>query len=90
MSSYHQCSDIIKKQSKALGDGMGKIGGTVKSSDRQAFANALKHVTDAVTTLIEASTQSAYLVSVSDPSSKTGISGLSDRPEINESLEVIL
>ena len=89
-SSYHQCQDIIAEQSKALGVGMGKIGGTVKSTDRQAFANALKDVTDSVTTLIEASTQSAYLVNVSDPTSKAGISGLSDMPEINESLEVIL
>ena len=44
--SYHQCVDTIAKQSKGLGDGMGKIGATVKSPDRDEFAQASKHVTD--------------------------------------------
>ena len=87
-SSYHQCLDIIRKQSKAMGDGMGKLGENVKSTDQKAFADALKEVTDAVSTLIEASAQSAYLVSASDPSSKPGISGLSDMPDIKKSVEV--
>ena len=88
-SSYRKCVDTIKRQSKALGDGMGKLGSTVKSSDPRAFENALKQVTDAVTTLIEASSQSAHLVSVSHPTSKAGISGLPDLPDINDSVEVI-
>ena len=71
-----------------MGEGMSKLGGTVKSTDPQAFEDALKGVTDAITNLIEASAQSAYLVSVSDPSSKTGTSGLDELPDVIKSIEV--
>ena len=87
-STYHQCLETIKSQSKAMGEGMSKLGGTVKSTDPQAFEDALKGVTDAITNLIEASAQSAYLVSVSDPSSKTGTSGLDELPDVIKSIEV--
>jgi hypothetical protein len=87
-SSYYQCLDIIKKQSKSMGEGMGKLGGTVKTADQKAFADALKDVTNAVNTLIGASAQSAYLVSAGDPSSKPGVTGYSDMADVHKSVEV--
>ena len=71
-----------------MGEGMGKLGGTVKSTDHQAFADALKEVTNAVNTLIEASAQSAYLVSAGDPTSKPGVTGFYDMSDLHKSVEV--
>ena len=87
-ASYHQCIDIIKKQSKKMGEGMGKLGGTVKGKDQKAFTDALQQVAGAVNTLIEASAQSAYLVSAGDSTSKPGVNALDEMPDIQKSLEV--
>ena len=68
---------------------MGKLGGTVKTADQQAFADALKAVTNAVNTLIGASAQSAYLVSAGAPTSKPGLNGYSDMTDVHKSVEVL-
>ena len=88
-ASYHQCLDIIKKQSKVMGEGMGKLGRNVKGTDHKAFTDALQQVAGAVNNLIEASAQSAYLVKAGEPTSKPGIYSLDEMPDIQKSVEVI-
>ena len=87
-ASYHQCLDIIKKQAKVMGEGMGKLGGTVKGTDQKAFTDALQQVTGAVNTLIEASAQSAYLVKAGEPTSKPGVYALDEMPSVQKSVDV--
>ena len=67
------------EKSKSPGDGMFGIANNAKKSEHEPFGEAVKDVSNAITGLVEAAAQAAYLVGVSDPSSVAGESGLVDQ-----------
>jgi talin len=77
--SYFECLDTVMEKSKSLGDGMTGIANNAKKSEHEPFGEAVKDVSNAITGLVEAAAQAAYLVGVSDPSSVAGRSGLVDQ-----------
>lgn len=77
--SYFECLETVMERSKSLGDGMTGIANNAKRSEHEPFGEAVKDVSDAITGLVEAAAQAAYLVGVSDPSSVAGRAGLVDQ-----------
>ncbi|KZS21620.1 Talin-2 [Daphnia magna] len=77
--SYFECLDTVMEKSKSLGDGMTGIANNAKKSEHEPFGEAVKDVSNAITGLVEAAAQAAYLVGASDPSSVAGRSGLVDQ-----------
>lgn len=77
--SYFECLETVMEKSKSLGDGMTGIANNAKKSEHEPFGEAVKDVSNAITGLVEAAAQAAYLVGVSDPSSVAGRSGLVDQ-----------
>ena len=80
-ASYYECLDNVIEKSKALGDGMTGIANHAKKSEHTQFSTAVKDVSDAIVGLVEAASQSTYLVGISDPSSVAGKRGLVDQSQ---------
>jgi len=77
--SYFECLETVMEKSKRLGDGMTGIANNAKKSEHEPFGEAVKDVADAITGLVEAAAQAAYLVGVSEPTSVAGRPGLVDQ-----------
>lgn len=88
--SYFECLDTVMEKSKSLGDGMTGIANNAKKSEHEPFGESVKDVANAITGLVEAAAQAAYLVGVSDPSSVAGRPGLVDQAAFARASQVEL
>jgi talin len=77
------------EKSKSLGDGMTGIANNAKKSEHEPFGEAVKDVANAITGLVEAAAQAAYLVGVSEPSSVAGRPGLVDQASFARASQAI-
>lgn len=62
-SSYYEALDSVIEKSKVLGEGLSGITSSAKISEHERFTEHVKNFSDAICSLIEASAQTAYLVS---------------------------
>ena len=87
--SYFECLETVMEKSKSLGDGMTGIANNAKKSEHEPFGEAVKDVANAITGLVEAAAQAAYLVGVSEPSSVAGRPGLVDQASFARASQAI-
>ena len=78
------------EKSKNLGDGMTGIANNAKKSEHEPFGEAVRDVSDAITGLVEAAAQAAYLVGISEPSSAAGRPGLVDQAAFARAAQVLV
>ncbi|XP_072269736.1 talin-1 isoform X2 [Pyxicephalus adspersus] len=76
--SYFHCLDSVMENSKVLGESMAGISQHAKTSNLPEFGEAVSTASKALCGLTEAAAQAAYLVGVSDPSSRSAQQGLVD------------
>ncbi|KAM3910355.1 LOW QUALITY PROTEIN: talin-1-like [Leptodactylus fuscus] len=76
--SYFHCLDNVMENSKVLGESMAGISQHAKTSNLPEFGDSVSTASKALCGLTEAAAQAAYLVGVSDPSSRAGQQGLVD------------
>ncbi|KAM4050130.1 LOW QUALITY PROTEIN: talin-1 [Anomaloglossus baeobatrachus] len=76
--SYFHCLDSVMENSKVLGESMAGISQHAKTSNLPEFGESVSIASKALCGLTEAAAQAAYLVGVSDPSSRAGQQGLVD------------
>ncbi|XP_040191710.1 talin-1 isoform X1 [Rana temporaria] len=76
--SYFNCLDSVMENSKVLGESMAGISQHAKTSNLPEFGEAVSTASKALCGLTEAAAQAAYLVGVSDPSSRAAQQGLVD------------
>ncbi|KAJ4445576.1 hypothetical protein ANN_12257 [Periplaneta americana] len=87
--TYFECLDTITEKAKSLGDGMAGIANHAKKSELEELGRAVKMVSNAVCTLVEATAQAAHLVGVSDPSSVAARPGLVDQAQFARAAQAI-
>ena len=87
--SYFECLETVMERSKSLGDGMTGIANNAKKSEHEPFGEAVKDVANAITGLVEAAAQAAYLVGISEPSSVAGRVGVVDQAAFARASQVI-
>ncbi|XP_014674038.1 PREDICTED: talin-2-like [Priapulus caudatus] len=88
-TTYYECLDVVMDNSKHLGNAMTGIANTAKKGELESFGRSVKEVADAVCALIEAASQSAYLVGIADPSSEAGRPGLVDQAQFARASQAI-
>uniref|UniRef100_UPI00358E49C6 talin-2-like n=1 Tax=Myxine glutinosa TaxID=7769 RepID=UPI00358E49C6 len=76
--SYFECVDSVMDNSKVLGEAIHGISVNAKNSNLPDFGEAITKSSKALCGLMEAASQAAYLIGISDPNSQAGQPGLVD------------
>lgn len=63
-SSYYESLDNVIEKSKVLGEALSGITSSAKCSENEKFVEHVKNFSNAICSLIESSSQTAYLVSI--------------------------
>lgn len=87
--SYFECLETVVESSKALGDGMTGIANHARNSEYPEFGDSVRSVGKSVCSLVEAASQAAYLIGISQPGSKAGSPGLVDQALFSRALSDI-
>lgn len=87
--SYFECFETVVDSSKALGDGMTGIANHARNSEYNEFGDSVRSVGKSVCNLVEAASQAAYLIGISQPGSKAGSPGLVDQTLFSRALNDI-
>ncbi|EDQ91246.1 uncharacterized protein MONBRDRAFT_6317 [Monosiga brevicollis MX1] len=87
--NYFQCFDEIMDASKELGSSLAALAAGAREQDMAKFGDALDAMTGSTSQLVRASTQAAYLMAVSDPTSTTGEQGLLDPLAVAQAAQAI-
>lgn len=72
-----------------LGDGMTGLANHARDSQYSEFGSSVKSVGRSVCSLVEAASQAAYLIGISQPGSKAGTPGLVDQALFSRALSDI-
>lgn len=62
--SYYESLDNVIEQSKILGEALSGITSSAKASENERFVEHVKNFSNAICSLVESSSQTAYLVSI--------------------------
>uniref|UniRef100_A0A8C4QNG4 Talin 2 n=1 Tax=Eptatretus burgeri TaxID=7764 RepID=A0A8C4QNG4_EPTBU len=87
--SYFECVDSVMDNSKVLGEAIHGISVNAKNSNLPDFGEAITKASKALCGLMEAASQAAYLIGISDPNSQAGQPGLVDPAQFSRANQAI-
>ncbi|CAJ0956652.1 unnamed protein product, partial [Mesorhabditis belari] len=87
--SYFTSLEKVTEHARRLGEAMNSLARSTKHEDNQSFCQSVRQSADAVCSLAESATQSAYLVGVAHPRSIRGTTALIDAPKVTRSATLV-
>lgn len=79
---YYDCVETATEKSRSLGYAISGMINNAKQSHHVDFGHSVNQVSESIRGLIEASTQAAYLIGISHPTSATGRPGIIDQSQL--------